>query len=182
MALVPEPLLPPVPVEKLPVGKPPRGLPFRSSPLTNQVMVVFAGKPVTGVQVNTVVPMFHDGVVRMGLKVWSKKIASVASGFIGALNWKTTVVMVETPVAPLAGTVETMMVCALAHCEPLKAATHAISAARRLMEEVPSEFITSIQLPVGKVVTRKVGHLPPTTMPCLRRCDVGRRPALRMRP
>src|ERR1051325_9554715 len=107
MALVPAPPLPPPLVEKVPVGNPLRGLPCESSRLTNQVMVVFAGKLVSGAQVITVLPAFHDEAVGMILKEGSKKNALVASGSIAVLKVKTTVVLVETPVAPLAGTVET---------------------------------------------------------------------------
>ena len=126
-----------------------------SSPLTNQVVVALAGKLVTGVQVSTVFAGFHDGVVGTRLKAGPKKSASVASGFIAVLKVKTTVVCGETPVAPVAGTVESRIVWALARSKQLKTAMQIITRSKRLIGPFPSEFITRIQLLGTCVVTRK---------------------------
>ena len=105
----PPPPPPPVPVVNVPKGSPPSGSPAALSPSTIQEMFVFAGNDGSGVQVSTVSPALHDGVVVMKLKLGSKKVADVILVFIAALKVKTTVVVDETPVAPFAGTVEVMI-------------------------------------------------------------------------
>ena len=65
MAFVPVPPLlpPPGPVLNEPVVLPARGTLFALKPKTLQMIVLSSGNDVTGVQVRTVLPEFHDGVV-----------------------------------------------------------------------------------------------------------------------
>ena len=109
MAFVPLPVPPPepVPVVKLPVGTPPKLAPRALTPDTTQVISVFAGNAGEGVHVKIVLPPLHAGEV--GRKLVSMNIAVVAAGFIASLKVKTTAADGETPLAPLNGTVETMV-------------------------------------------------------------------------
>src|SRR5262245_35853308 len=83
-------------------------------PKTNQLIVWPAGRADRGVQVRTVLPALQADETAMGLKEPSKTEAAVATVFIAALKVKVMVLAVETPVAPLAGTVEMSITCACA--------------------------------------------------------------------
>lgn len=74
-------------------------------------MVLVAGNDGDGVQVSTVLPALQEAEVEIGFTGLDKSmnVASVTSGSIAVLKVKITVVVVETPVAPFAGTVEVMV-------------------------------------------------------------------------
>ena len=121
MAFVPLPFPPlPEPVVNDPKGSWSNGSPIALWPLTDQKMVLLAGKDDVGVQVSTVLPALQEGEVGIGLSELdkSKNVASVTlvSVSIAVLKVKTTVVVVETPDAPSAGTDETRVGTAACAC------------------------------------------------------------------
>src|SRR5262245_17823077 len=104
MALVPVPPPPPPPLPVVKVSLSNNEFAIVSWPLTNQEIVLFAGNEETGVQVKIVLPALQAGVVVTKLLPSYRKKAVVCAGSIAVLNMKTTVVVVEIPVAPLIGT------------------------------------------------------------------------------
>jgi hypothetical protein len=78
--------------------------PVPSNPTTFQVIVELSGQGESGVHVNTVAAAFHTAVTdKIPVGGVVVKIAWLIEVFIAALKVKTTGVVPETPVAPLAG-------------------------------------------------------------------------------
>ena len=125
MAFVPFPFpLLPEPVVNDPKGSWSNESPIALWPLTDQKMVLLAGKDDVGVQVSTVFPALQEGEVAIGLSGLDKSInvaaVTLVSVSIAVLKVKTTVVFAETPVAPLAGTDETRVGAACVCHKPAK--------------------------------------------------------------
>ena len=99
---------------KVPDGVPANGLPTASCPMTCHWILWLFAKAGDGVQVSTVLPALQAEITGGDWKpaVTSKNCATVAPGFMAALKVNTTGAPGETPVAPLAGTVERIVVCA----------------------------------------------------------------------